>query len=625
MSGQRATDFQRTVTRLKRDISLYRESYLFAEWLNAMLSATTDSIKDRMAMLSYRSEDGEFLIEWCNRAFSQKYARALTDGNMFAPPPLTKRSKGFLDQPLPVDLDKLYPTAEEDLTASAICEQLPTDRSELDLFIPVNLPSADPTSAFRHFNNVRITRIDKQYLLLSERDSTLITSLVFALEEWNGASSPTDLYTKIVNAFAQGGVLNAFQSKWCRLWIFNKDEMTFSGVMEFGLPKEKSRDFVEGRVKFNESDEWLFHVRRTRRPAIYQELSLDDSVKREKEDPEFQATGFCRHPHPRGLPYFLVRNWKWHEGLGISQPHAWVDCPLMIGDDCIGCLSCSIPENLNVGLWQSLIVVSQAAATAIHSALLMEEQSNWLASVNHNLDTAVYAAMFCASEMCKAAQGGDFEKALEMEALMKESMAQADRQRRNFVFGLRGIDPKLPCERACLINTVRRAVETLRASWTLTNLETGRLPSVELIIEPGLLELPFTTSHFLVHEIITHLLSNSRESHRPPNRPDCRIVVQVGRRGTEKAYIVVKDNGPGLPDDMKNSPFARRPSRRPSGTGLGLAYCRNAADRCGGVISYGCDERFCDVNLATECSLTPSETGARWNVEIPDLPHRTEV
>src|SRR6185436_13835421 len=69
-------------------------------------------------------------------------------------------------------------------------------------------------------------------------------------------------------------------------------------------------------------------------------------------------------------------------------------------------------------------------------------------------------------------------------------------------------------------------------------------------------------------------------------RPDPRVVVTVGPIEKERVRIVVRDNGPGVSDDMMPRLFTPYATTKEKGTGLGLAIVQRIVFEHGGDISY---------------------------------------
>jgi len=82
---------------------------------------------------------------------------------------------------------------------------------------------------------------------------------------------------------------------------------------------------------------------------------------------------------------------------------------------------------------------------------------------------------------------------------------------------------------------------------------------------------------------------------------DSTVTVQTWREH-DKAIVTVTDEGPGIPRADRNRIFEIFFSRRPGGTGIGLALSKTAVENCGGTI---------DVE-------TPSSgKGSRFVIRIP--------
>ena len=64
---------------------------------------------------------------------------------------------------------------------------------------------------------------------------------------------------------------------------------------------------------------------------------------------------------------------------------------------------------------------------------------------------------------------------------------------------------------------------------------------------------------------------------------DSTVTVQT-RREQKQAIVTVTDEGPGIPRADRNRIFEIFFSRRPGGTGIGLALAKTAVENCGGTI-----------------------------------------
>ncbi len=84
----------------------------------------------------------------------------------------------------------------------------------------------------------------------------------------------------------------------------------------------------------------------------------------------------------------------------------------------------------------------------------------------------------------------------------------------------------------------------------------------------------------LIKEVIFNLVSNAVE-----HAPDGGVVEVECRASGRRFTMAVRDNGPGIPDEMKSIIFERLKSAASSrGMGLGLAVCKHIVELLGGRI-----------------------------------------
>lgn len=108
-------------------------------------------------------------------------------------------------------------------------------------------------------------------------------------------------------------------------------------------------------------------------------------------------------------------------------------------------------------------------------------------------------------------------------------------------------------------------------------------PRVELASEPG---LPLVRAdRDQIVQILTNLVQNGLDA-AAAVRPDPRVVVTVGPVEKERVRIVVRDNGPGVSDEMMPRLFTPYATTKEKGTGLGLAIVQRIVFEHGGDIAY---------------------------------------
>ena len=79
-----------------------------------------------------------------------------------------------------------------------------------------------------------------------------------------------------------------------------------------------------------------------------------------------------------------------------------------------------------------------------------------------------------------------------------------------------------------------------------------------------------------------------------------RIWIDARRNG-DGTIIHVRDDGPGVPADLRAQVFEALFTTKAKGSGLGLALCRRIAEAHGGTVT-----------------LEPSDRGAAFQISIPD-------
>jgi signal transduction histidine kinase len=98
--------------------------------------------------------------------------------------------------------------------------------------------------------------------------------------------------------------------------------------------------------------------------------------------------------------------------------------------------------------------------------------------------------------------------------------------------------------------------------------------------------------------VLSNLLVNAGQAMNGKGR----VWVDVRRDGA-RAVLRVRDEGPGVPADLRARIFEALFTTKAKGTGLGLALCRRIVDAHGGTLT-----------------LEPSESGAIFQITIPDAP-----
>jgi signal transduction histidine kinase len=84
--------------------------------------------------------------------------------------------------------------------------------------------------------------------------------------------------------------------------------------------------------------------------------------------------------------------------------------------------------------------------------------------------------------------------------------------------------------------------------------------------------------------LLCRLLHVLYENAIQASRPAVPRIVTRGRTAGDRVILRVSDDGPGIPEEIRGSLFDALVSRRPGGTGLGLALARRIADAHGATL-----------------------------------------
>jgi signal transduction histidine kinase len=84
--------------------------------------------------------------------------------------------------------------------------------------------------------------------------------------------------------------------------------------------------------------------------------------------------------------------------------------------------------------------------------------------------------------------------------------------------------------------------------------------------------------------IVHNLVKNALQS--IPEGVDPEVVVSVSKDSKGSALVRVRDNGAGIPEDMKERIFEPNFTTKSSGMGLGLALVKNLIENFGGTIDF---------------------------------------
>jgi two-component system sensor kinase FixL len=88
-----------------------------------------------------------------------------------------------------------------------------------------------------------------------------------------------------------------------------------------------------------------------------------------------------------------------------------------------------------------------------------------------------------------------------------------------------------------------------------------------------------------LQQIILNLMVNGFEAMRKKNIHKRELTIETSMTGNDQVTILVRDTGPGIPEDQAGRIFEPFFTTKPEGLGMGLAICRSMVELHGGKIS----------------------------------------
>lgn len=192
------------------------------------------------------------------------------------------------------------------------------------------------------------------------------------------------------------------------------------------------------------------------------------------------------------------------------------------------------------------------------------------ASVAHDINNVAMIARLSAELLASPTTEGAVKTQAE-EGLRDALVRLGSLSQRLMTLGRDG-QPGVKRERD-LVAAVERAVGLARRHESL------RRCRITTVHPPSLL-MPFDEA--LVDRVLLNLLLNAAEATRRSGRIEVRL-----HADDEAAVVEVHDNGPGVPDEMRDEIFDPFFTSKAGGLGLGLMSVRLCADAHGGSISVG--------------------------------------
>jgi signal transduction histidine kinase len=99
---------------------------------------------------------------------------------------------------------------------------------------------------------------------------------------------------------------------------------------------------------------------------------------------------------------------------------------------------------------------------------------------------------------------------------------------------------------------------------------------------PNTSDLIMEADRTQINRLFTNLIKNASEAIE--DEEACIDITEQLENGS--VTIAITDNGPGIPEELKDSLFRPNFTTKSSGTGLGLAICKDIAERANGTIWF---------------------------------------
>jgi len=131
--------------------------------------------------------------------------------------------------------------------------------------------------------------------------------------------------------------------------------------------------------------------------------------------------------------------------------------------------------------------------------------------------------------------------------------------------------PKASLQKLNIADSIRNTVELFEGD-----------ENVEITTQFGDDNIFIEADQKQIQRVFINLIKNSVQAMRNQSNPKVRV---EGYKEKEQAVIVVRDNGPGIPTEVRDKIFLPNFTTKSGGTGLGLAMVKNIVTGFGGEIS----------------------------------------
>jgi len=248
--------------------------------------------------------------------------------------------------------------------------------------------------------------------------------------------------------------------------------------------------------------------------------------------------------------------------LSVGELRDDADAPLFVGT--LHDLTESLEARARIEELQlELMQVSRASAVGAMGSALAHELTQPLSAV----------AGFVEASAALIDQGGGGQSA-KVREYMDEAVAQCLRAG-EVIRLLREFVARGDTERSA--RDINAVVEETCRLVTLGTAADGI--GLELDLAAGL--PPVLIDHVQIQQVVLNLVRNGMDALKGVEAPAITVSTALGREGVE---VIVGDNGPGLPPEVRERVFQPFVSTKPDGIGIGLSICRTIVDAHGGRI-----------------------------------------
>lgn len=425
-------------------------------------------------------------------------------------------------------------------------------------------------------------------------DLTPDQKLLMAMREWFGKSNTKSTTDAVLAYFREEGY------QWCRLYRLKSDSAKgqfFESLAQYGLKQSNNiLNFNHQRIQIRRDDRehgTVWKIVDGNQPTM---IRINKGIDHTEPPVETDLFGWLHAIEVPEISEFDRENLE-------KDVLAWVDAPLVIGDELIGLLCVSAPEAqiYTPQKWQHLGSVVIGVATALAAAFSREEKE-------HAVElTWKKAAAMVVHQLSNCIRG--IEGAIDLAKMHISSPApDEDTVHEDLNDAKSGIDKAMEIIRDSDRYASDKPFKDIAVfQWEefehklrKTALPVDNPPLLKIELDEKLSCARLKSSLRALIEIFELLATNSR-IHSGKLGADLSIAINVRwndqgetKLSTELGAVTFfyRDNGRGVKPEMKEKLFLPWHTESSQGSGLGMAIAANFVNRLDGTILL--DENFAD-------------------------------